>query len=199
MMDTPLLTALRQQTANLHQDVEQLAFMRQLLSADLQVEQYLQALQRLYQFVAAVEPNLVHHFGDEQRRDYAYFPRLADIREDITELGGQVPTIAGAPAHHCPYRAIGQAYVIEGSTSGGKLLAQRLKKKLGLTHSNGLRYFGFHRRGTWSLFVAWVAGLELTATQQQACIEGAKACFQLLLSPVDRRGVAAWQNNLMMT
>ena len=93
MMDTPLLTALRQQTANLHQDVEQLAFMRQLLSADLQVEQYLQALQRLYQFVAAVEPTLVHHFGDDQRRDYAYLSIFADIRRHH-RIRGQVPTIA---------------------------------------------------------------------------------------------------------
>ena len=87
-----------------------------------------------------------------------------------------------ATVEPCFYRAIGMAYVIEGSTAGGKILAKRLARQLRRDRNSGLAYFNFHRRGTWSLFQRWLETVQLNASQRQRCISGAMDGFDTLLA-----------------
>jgi heme oxygenase len=182
MENLSLLALLRQQTAAKHRQVEQQAPISALMSADLDDDGYLDALFVLHDFVASAERSLQHHFGDQSSGTYYYLPRLREIIRDIHQLQGITPTYQPATVEPCFYRAIGMAYVIEGSTAGGKILAKRLARQLRRDRNSGLAYFNFHRRGTWSLFQRWLETVQLNASQRQRCISGAMDGFDTLLA-----------------
>ena len=175
-----LLDVLRQQTASLHQQVERQGPMSCLMSTDLDDDSYLDALYLLHEFVATLERSLTHHFSDPNN-GYYYMPRVSELMRDIHQLRGITPTTKAAAIEPCYYHALGMAYVIEGSSAGGKILAKRLARQLNRDKNTGIGYFNFHRRGTWSLFQQWLATLNISATQQQQCISGAVNSFKLLL------------------
>lgn len=182
MNNLSLLALLRQQTATLHRRVEQQSPMSQLLRTDIDDEEYLDTLYLLHDFVANAERSLQHHFGDGDSRDYFYIPRLGEIIRDIHQLQGITPSRDNQPLETCYYRSIGMAYVVEGSTAGGEILAKRLARQLQRDKHTGIGYFNFHRRGTWSLFQTWLDRVVLDETQKQRCVSGAKACFETLLA-----------------
>ena len=182
MKDMSSITLLREHTATLHQAVEQQPPFSVLMSTKLNEESYLDALFHLYRFIANAEPTLRYHFNVEGTNQYYYYPRLNTIIRDIHHLNGITPASVNCRPDTCLYRAIGIAYVVEGSTNGGQIMAKRLERRLGRSKEEGVGYFNFHRRGTWSLFKKWLNELTLNDEQQSACIAGAKDSFRTLLT-----------------
>lgn len=182
MENTSLLASLRQHTASLHRTVEQQSPMRLLMLADVDDDRYLDALYWLHNFVAWAEPSLRHHFSVATTGSYYYYPRLSTLIRDIHQLNGITPAPMMTTTEPCFFRAVGMAYVIEGSTAGGQLLARRLQHKLARDKDSGLSYFNFHRRGTWSLFKCWLQTLRASDEQKLRCTDGAKDCFASLLT-----------------
>ena len=181
MKNLSVLAMLRQQTAALHRQVEQQSPMSRLLASDIDETDYLDALYLLHDFIANAENSLKHHFGDSSRDTYYYLPRLGEIIRDIHQLQGITPSRDNLPVEPCMYRAIGMAYVVEGSTAGGKVLARRLARQLARDKHTGIGYFNFHRRGTWSLFQAWLEQIDLDERQKSLCVSGAEDSFTTLL------------------
>jgi len=176
-----ILEQLRAATASLHDQVEQLPDMSRLMSPKVTDEDYLIALLRLRRLFWALEPTLSKHFFDLNRGDYCYLPRMKALNDDINCLSGSRPTDPVEPLKLGYYQAIGAAYVVEGATMGGKVLAKRLSQTLNRSQTNGLKFFNFHRKGTRSLFISWLQQLELEAQQINWIVEGATTSFRVLL------------------
>ncbi len=191
MTNATTLQQLREQTADLHRQVESSAVMSALLQKDLGVDQYLQALQVLASFVRHYEPALIQTFGSDSA--YRYLPRLPLLSADIRALNGnrqhqlaEAPAVADASW----YELVGAAYVLEGSTQGGKILARRINDKLGLVaginDKYGVSYFNLYQQGSWEQFKNWVSQLELTTAQQSEIANGAEYAFRYLHEAINQ-------------
>ena len=78
------------------------------------------------------------------------FPLLNELRTKTQELHSKlVGTMTDT-------EAMGAAYVIEGSTLGGKILHKRLKKQDFIANANALSYFSFYKENTWSDYISWL-------------------------------------------
>lgn len=182
MNENNIIEHLRTETEPLHQQVERLPDMARLMSPTVTDTEYLVALLRLRRLFSALEPTLSEHFGDLNHGDYCYLSRLDVLDKDINCLNGQPPAEPVSPLVLGYYQAIGAAYVVEGATMGGKILAKRLTRTLNRNKNNGLQFFNFHRKGTRSLFVSWLQQLQFDARQVTWVTQGATTSFRLLLS-----------------
>ncbi|MGM0525511.1 MAG: biliverdin-producing heme oxygenase [Pseudomonadota bacterium] len=182
MNQNNIIEHLRAETESLHRQVEQLPDMAQLMSPTVTDNDYLVELLRLRGLFSALEPMLLEHFNDLNHGDYCYLSRLDALDEDINCLNGSSPLESKSPITLGYHQAIGAAYVVEGATMGGKILAQRLSRTLNRNKANGLQFFNFHRKGTRSLFVSWLQQLEFEAQQVTWVTQGATTSFRLLLN-----------------
>ncbi|KFZ31909.1 hypothetical protein IDSA_04310 [Pseudidiomarina salinarum] len=185
MDDAAILQQLRTHTADLHREVESGSVMSRLLQPDLTANQYLAALQVLAAFITRYETQLIQAF--DRPHGYQYIPRLPLLMADI-EAVGNAPSEVSEPAEKPPsptrWGLIGAAYVIEGSTQGGRILGRRIEKTLGpelsLTSEHGISYFNLHQRGSWIEFTDWLSQLEHTPAQRKEIVGGAQSAFRYL-------------------
>ncbi|HEY0711477.1 MAG TPA: biliverdin-producing heme oxygenase [Polyangia bacterium] len=131
--------------------------------------------------------------------------KAAALRADLAALGhaawpplpARIPVIAGEPA------AWGCAYVLEGATLGGTVLARKFGPRLALTPDHGLAYWTFYGEQTsarWRTFLdaleAWAAKAGRSAQNQ--AVQSAVATFDAFLElfaaepgePVERAALA---------
>ncbi|MDX1705465.1 biliverdin-producing heme oxygenase [Pseudidiomarina sp.] len=192
MSDAIILQKLRIHTADLHRQVEASPVMSGLLQADLTAEQYLAALQVLAALIARYEGALLRVF--DQQHQYQYIPRLSIVYADIRAIGGAQPAIEteqDTTALYSDWELAGAAYVIEGSTMGGRILARRIENVLGpslkLTSTCGISYFHFYQRGSWDKFKNWLEQAELSPVQHHEVVKGAQSAFHYLAEELANR------------
>ncbi len=111
-------------------------------------------------------------------------PRLNLIEQDLADLGSAPPVViapavflAGADAD-IP-TALGWLYVAEGSNLGAAFLLKEAAK-LGLSESFGARHLAAAPEGRglhWKTFTASLDGLDLTDSEDNRVIDGARAAF----------------------
>jgi len=115
--------------------------------------------------------------------DLAGRRRLAQIEQDIIDLGGTVPEIAAAPAFGASAdlpTALGWLYVAEGSNLGAAFLL-KAAAVLGLSETFGARHLAGHPDGRglhWRTFTAALDGIALTEAEEGRVIAGAEAAFK---------------------
>lgn len=126
---SPLLSALRAATADLHLALHQHPTLAPLESADLTASQYRLALSGLFGFhLRACEALAPHHNLAE-----LVTPSAQWLTQDLTALGldphglGLPPPIEAV----APAAALGVLYVKEGSLLGGRHLARSVQRSLG--------------------------------------------------------------------
>lgn len=132
---------------------------------------YLSLLRLFYGFYRPVETAMEQWLvnlpdGPERRKS-------ASLLADIEALGGNTDAIAlcpVVPAIHSAAEALGAAYVLEGSTLGGTIIAGMMKKQLKKNDDTGLSFFngyGEETRHMWSKFSGYLATIEDPHEQQQ--------------------------------
>ena len=99
--------------------------------------------------------------------------RDAALRADLEELGAAPAPALAHPRLATPSAAFGAAYVMEGSTLGGLVLANRVEA-LGLTATRYLRLRGSATGARWKQFLA---ELDRSVTDRAACCATAVATF----------------------
>ncbi|MBB4018447.1 heme oxygenase [Chelatococcus caeni] len=115
--------------------------------------------------------------------DLAGRRRLAQIEQDIVDLGGSVPEIAAAPVFGTSAdlpTALGWLYVAEGSNLGAAFLL-KAAAVLGLSETFGARHLAGHPDGRglhWRTFTAALDGIALTEAEEGRVIAGAEAAFR---------------------
>jgi heme oxygenase (biliverdin-IX-beta and delta-forming) len=172
----PLLTRLRNDTDALHRRIETAI---DLLSPEASLDRYAIFLLRFRSFLAAVEPPLAMRLN---ALGYGYSPREGLAAEDLAALGhaggsrapAQVPDSSGA-------RAIGCAYVLEGSTMGGQIVAKALEGRFGPTvPTRFLRPDGGDPTRRWRAFRAFADSLPYGESADADAISGARDTFVAL-------------------
>ena len=179
---------LKQMTEKAHREAEQSGLMKPLMGAHVSNEDFLQALNGLYSWLERYEMCLQTWLPKDNQRlfEYYYQPRSGQILADIHALGGFTPP---PNIHHVNavsiYQALGYAYVIEGSTQGGRMLSQRLNKVLNL-EGNALSYFNFYRYRSWQRFIEMFECFSFTNEQLNEMTSAAVNAFASLNSIAQR-------------
>lgn len=192
-----MLEQLREQTRPAHLALEAQPLLQRLLSSRLTETEYGQLLQAMLAFYQAIEPELTPATETLLRRhgdtDYRYFPRVPLLVNDCRALGCATAGFIEAPVElrldgsgAC---LSGVLYVIEGSTQGGKFIAQHLSRTLGINENSGASFFHNDRRGnSWAAFRRWF-GRDLAYNYQddiEGVIQGADMTFSALHTHLDQ-------------
>lgn len=188
--DTSLLQLLRRGTREAHGALESQPLVRGLLDPTLNLERYAQLLRAFAAFYRRLESQLVVALDDWHTRfpsAYRYQPRLPLLQADLADLGcDSLPEPGGAVPVSATIKTVpGVLYVLEGATQGGRVIAPRLHRALGVSGHWGARYFNLHEQlDSWAHFRQWLARIE-PHLDQNATLNGARATFSGLHAHLD--------------
>ncbi|QCF24904.1 biliverdin-producing heme oxygenase [Hydrocarboniclastica marina] len=203
-----LLLQLRQATQQAHLRVERHALLASLLSSGLDLPRYLRILRAFHAYYQTLEPGLSKAslaMLPTQSAGYHYIPRAEILAEDMQDIqGSHSPESPRPDSKKCavrrtPGHILGWLYVLEGATQGGRIIAPRVSRELGLSVSYGARYFNLYQQGQWRSFQALVEGCQASpevpgrpdvagfseAVGASAAIEGALDAFDSLTTYMD--------------
>ena len=180
---------LRQATNTVHQKLEGLPISRSLMNDRITLEQYLFYLQCMKDVVSffddVILPQIKQVLEDAPARR-----KLPAIVQDIQLLQKKVrcgkplvplviPEVTGIA------KALGMAYVIEGSTLGGRIILKHIAAKLHLNSLDGASFFDGYGQQTgtmWKLFMQTLSEYAIREQQEQKIIDGAVECFVMIHS-----------------
>ncbi|WP_421621279.1 biliverdin-producing heme oxygenase [Alkalilimnicola ehrlichii] len=175
------LQALRDGTRAAHQRVESHPVLLPLQSDRLTMAQYRRALAVFLAYFAALEAVLPPWLERFPQADYRYLPRHPLIRRDLMDIGAVLPEghSGAVPQLISRNHLLGVLYVLEGATQGGRVIAPRLQRRLGLDARRGARYFHLYHAGQWRSFRASLGGAAPRGGLEQA-LAGARSTFHAL-------------------
>jgi heme oxygenase len=178
-----LHTTLREAVWPAHQRVDHHPLLAPLVQDSVTRDQYLRALQALYQFHLPLQAQLEASTRRITGGCFEPADRPGWLRQDLTWLGA-APGPAGwqgleitGPAHWA-----GVTYAVEGSTLGGRLIATRIARNLGYGPGHGATFltgFGEHTGARWRQLWTCIGALGIPPAAPEA-IAGALAVFQAL-------------------
>jgi len=181
---------LREATQASHLDVERHPPLAPLLHPDLGQHSYIRVLQAFRRFYQACEPELTYGLiaGTEAGSvQYRYQSRSQLLAEDLHDLNTNGFTLAietdvpGSSVLQTPEHILGWLYVLEGATQGGRVIAPRVSRALGLNETFGARYFHLYTRNNWRMFQTLMDTCQGSYRHSKVG-EGAIAAFENLLT-----------------
>ena len=147
------LGVLRAATAEIH---ARLDASLGLLDAELTTARYAGVLRGFRAAVGVAEPALAAHAAVLARHGYVVVERAKAhwLDADLADLGdaAALPVLEGSYRLDTPAAAFGAAYVLEGATLGGQVIARHVVPLLGLQPPRGCRYllsYGEATGGRW--------------------------------------------------
>jgi heme oxygenase len=181
--DALFLLQLREQTAPAHRLLEETQLSKSLMSPTVSISDYKAYLQRMRSVIAwydtKVLPLLSGILDVETRK------KLAAIDADLTALDGSIESGFLLDKPEDTAMAMGYAYVMEGSTLGGKMILQHVRQVLPVTEENGAAYFAGYGADTgrqWKEFLAAFTGYTITHNVEEKVTAAAVALFSALHS-----------------
>lgn len=174
--DLRILPRLKRETREAHLAIEAVAIATGFLEDPAAYARYLRAT---YGFHAAIEPKLERALPELAGRS-----KLAWLREDLAALGVEPDGLAredalGPLADRAA--AFGAAYVIEGSTLGGRFILARLGRS-GIARG-ATRFFSGYGGDTgrmWRSFGDALAGFAAETGRGDAIVAGANETFDVM-------------------
>lgn len=132
---------IKQATAHLHDQLEQIMFVGQIMDGSLTFDQYLRILNVNYVIHAYVEESLFNGLSDElkQKLDLKNRIKLPSLSQDLEEANIGIGISKGAPRFidlSNDASILGAMYVLEGATLGGSVIVKRLKTNAQLIPHN---------------------------------------------------------------
>jgi len=146
------------------------------------LQQYCHLLEMFYGFYHTLEFKMEQYLTKEQIPDIAERRKSAAILQDIRVMGGMPPVplpAAPVPAIHSFSQALGAAYVLEGSTLGGVIIAGMIRSQLQLPAPEGFTFFNGYGQAVqqmWKRFHTYLEALTDEAAQKAAA-DAAKETF----------------------
>jgi heme oxygenase len=181
-----ILQRLRDET---RADHERLEAHIDLLGRPWSMAFYQQLLEKFYGFYAVIEPPIFAHGEWQPLVDVEKRLKLPMLDQDLKFLGLSEAEIQGLPrCEEVPpvgtfARALGTAYVLEGSTLGGQIITRHLKKELGVDVGQGISFFtsyGAEVGPMWREFTAVLESFDGDADEMTALVDAAEATFKTL-------------------
>jgi heme oxygenase (biliverdin-IX-beta and delta-forming) len=180
----PVLRALKEGTADLHEEAERYV---RILDRDAGIADYVRYLRAMYGFHAPVEtmlardPDLAHTtFGAAARCRKATWMR-ADLH--ALAITGAPDVCTDLPRAGNLARALGIAYVLEGSTLGGRFILAKLPPPLAALRGTATRYldgYGPETGALWRAFGDLVGCSIATPRDEVAAVHAARETFARL-------------------
>jgi heme oxygenase len=194
------LRRLKDETADLHALAEQYV---RILDADATISDYVRYLRAMLGYHLPIEEtfaasqDLARLGFEAQRRRKGYL-----LERDLEALGEERPfaRCSAMPALSSLGHCIGAAYVIEGSTLGGRYILSRLPGELAAARGHAtwfLEGYGSATGARWRTFGAVVEAALADREEEDAAVAGARATFSTLIDWLalfearDERRVAA--------
>ena len=137
-------------------------------------EHYLVLLEMFYGYYHALELKMDQYLTNEKIPDLAERRKSAAILQDIHDLGGLPPAqvlAAAIPRIQSYPQALGAAYVLEGSTLGGVIIARMIREQLQLSTPEGFTFFngyGHAVQQMWRKFHSYMDAITDDAAREQA-------------------------------
>ena len=178
-----ILERIKHETLPQHKSLER-AF--RILDPGLTREDYRYWLERLHGLHAGLEA-AIDPWSEALDIDWESRRKTPWLRRDLQALGRSeaeldgIPICDALPALDSLGRAFGVLYVLEGSTLGGRLIAQALEKRLGLTAASGAAFFnayGDQLLPRWQGFRQRLAAAATTQAVEQQMIGAARETFE---------------------
>ena len=166
-----LLDDLRAATYAVHQRLHQHVLLKNLISKQIELTDYIPALLALYGF----------YIG--QQDIIASSTRINWLQKDLKyfQCDFQHITTCKPPRMFDNNAKLGYLYVVEGSSLGGQVIYKNLNKSLGLSNTGGARYFYGHGHTTGKMWRELVHTLQLQRKHSYpAIIQSARDTFDLL-------------------
>jgi heme oxygenase (biliverdin-IX-beta and delta-forming) len=185
-----ILSRLKLETAAEHAAIEAAT---RIMRPDIGVPDYRGYLERTYGFYQPVE-QMLEHMGvwPALELDGAARVKLPLLGRDLTELGGDpsaLPICAAPPQLAGLPEAVGCAYVLEGSTLGGRVISRHVQTRLGpqVPH-RFLDAYGADIGERWQAFRAALRWFADSRETENRVITGARQTFESFtrwLTPLD--------------
>ena len=157
-----------------------------ILDGDADVDDYVRYLRAMYGYHAPIETALLAyaplaavHFDAPAR-----CVKAAWMREDLHALGDRdEPSLcAHVPQPSTLARALGIAYVLEGSTLGGRFILAKRPPALAAVPARYLEGYGKDTGARWRAFGDIVAREIRTPLDEASAVNAARETFSLLIS-----------------
>lgn len=176
-----LALRLRRETATAHARIESEIDLPRRIGSD---GSYRRLLERFLGFHAEWESQARELLAAEPIFDGRW--KTADLEADLRTLGMSDVAIADLPRcaplmrMNQPADAWGAAYVVEGSTLGGAIIAKQVRRRLGFTAKQGCAYFSGYGRDSAARWSAFRERLDALATPEtdDRVIASALATFE---------------------
>jgi heme oxygenase len=170
---------LRRETAPEHAAIEAASG---ILHQGLTCDEYRKYLERWFGFLAPLEAELQRmKVWDALGLEAAGRGKRQRLESDLAELGSTVCALplSGLPELRGLPEAVGSAYVIEGSTLGGRVLSRHVQSCLGAeVPRRFLEVYGPATGERWHAFRAALASYAVGRDAQDRVIAGAKSTFR---------------------
>lgn len=180
-----MLALLRERTHEVHERLENAL---PLLQAEFSRADYRDFLARFHALYAAIQPKLDArhdwgHIGLDWKARRALFDPLRALENDMTFLE-VLP--CDAPHSRTPVldsleRALGAAYVVEGSTLGGQIIGRHLRERWNLDARRGAAFFNGYAAQTgamWTDFRAALHRAEMLGLDAETVAHAARDTFE---------------------
>lgn len=175
-----ILTRLKLETAAEHSAVEDAA---RIMHPRLTLEEYRAYLEKSYGYYAVVEGLLCRHgvwdaleLPEEERLK---LPLLARDLEALGSSPGSVVICDAPPVLGSVAEAAGSAYVLEGSTLGGKVISRHVRHRLGdAVPRSFLDCYGENIGANWQAFRGALLRFAKSRGIEDGMVSGAKETFQ---------------------
>ena len=179
------LQRLRQSTASQHRRLEESPVSLRLMQDDLSLQDYISYLLRMKSVIFYSE-QIIYPQLDGLLADLAERKKLHWIEADLIALGADPASMEYQPGFFSEATTgfyLGFAYVIEGSTLGGRVLYKQVQKRLGITNSLGASFFYGYGPDTgtkWKIFLETVGDFAVAAKAETQIISGARRAFETI-------------------
>lgn len=193
-----IMTRLKLGTTALHRHAETRPLQRAMIMGSVTRNQFSAYLAQLWLIHRALETHLRACRSEQPliarvNREHQF--RASDLEEDLVTLGMKPATIKPLPAvalllrsmaraaQDNPIALLGMLYVLEGSTNGSRLIAQRLGRAPPLQDVSKLRSldpYGDRQAEHWQTFKADMNALSLNDEQAGAIVHAAKKMFMAI-------------------
>ncbi|TFY98745.1 biliverdin-producing heme oxygenase [Ramlibacter rhizophilus] len=175
------LAALRAATAAQHRAIEAQLHLEQLDSR----ARLAATLQGFDAFLADWEPRVAAALPREDRDWFEAHRRGPWAAQDLQALGAPrlAPRAAPQIGLPCAASAFGSLYVLEGSALGGQVIGRHLRDTLGVTDTDGGRYFtgrGLHTGRLWKEFRERLQARVSTPADIERACHAARSTFEAL-------------------
>lgn len=172
----------------MHDDLEQNSRLKRLLSKELNQTDYVDILQRYYSLFMSFENQTEKHAGWAAMKKQLQIRSKTELLEkDLRHFGVAASDYGHAGATSLRFltentaQLLGTAYVMEGSSLGGRYISRHLQERFKWTADSGACYFNGYAENTaqlWKHFCSFIENFSGPDGEKDQVVVSARHAFE---------------------